>query len=123
LETMNINDYIDDPSMNEIAQNINAQLQREQEQGTDSKSTKSRKKRKNSSMTLTEEEKRFRPRKRHKRNDVSMIEDHYSQKSKFQFDPNQYSDKILVLVVQIIIQIVAMKIMNVVIFRCSTNVI
>ena len=88
VDTMDINDYIEDQSMQEIAKNINDRLQREQEEGD---STSNRKKRKHRSMTLTEEEMKFKPRKRHKRNDVTMIEDHYSQKSKFQFDPVQYA--------------------------------
>ena len=93
LDTMDINDYIEDQSMQEIAKNINDKLQREQEEGADASAHRSdRKKKRKSTMTLTEEEKRFRPRKRHKRNDVTMIEDHYSKKSKFQFDPTQYTE-------------------------------
>jgi len=81
LDTMNINDYIKDKSMREIAKNINDKKERE---------TNNKKKRKHRSKNLSEDQLKYSPRKRHKRNDVTIIEDHYSTKSKFSFDPNQY---------------------------------
>ena len=87
LDHMDINDYIKDESMREIAQNINDRMKREESENKQSH----RKKRKvNEAVFADEESKKYLPRKRHKRNDVSIIEDHYSAKKEFEFDPNQY---------------------------------
>eukprot|EP01084_Bolivina_argentea_P232230 391453_1 len=84
LDNINISDWIKDESLSEIAQNINNKMQRERMKG-------SNKKRKHHDMRISEAEKKYKPRKRHKRNDVSIIEDHYNHKSKFEFDPKQYN--------------------------------
>lgn len=92
LDNMDINDYIDDKSMRDIAKNINDKIQREKEMMEESATNKSTKKRKYKDMNLSEEQIKHLPRKRHKRNDITLIEDHYNQKSNFEFDPNQYHE-------------------------------
>ena len=95
LDNMDINDYIHDESMRDIAQNINDKKQREMEENDTSNNhnKNKKKKRKLKDMNLTEEQIKYQPRKRHKRNDVTIIEDHYNEKSKFKFDPSQYDKK------------------------------
>eukprot|EP01084_Bolivina_argentea_P283158 484887_1 len=84
LDTININDYIKDDTMRNIAKNINDKQQREE-----MKSNKN--KRKLTDIHLSEEQIKYGPRKRHKRNDVFIIEDHYNNKTQFEFDPQQYN--------------------------------
>ena len=93
LDNMDINDYIDDKSMRDIAKNINDKIQREKEMEESSSNYKNKnKKRKFKDMNLTEEQIKHLPRKRHKRNDVTIIEDHYNQKTNFEFDPDEYHE-------------------------------
>ena len=83
LDNMNITDYIKDESMQQIAQNMNDKMERENTE-------KKRNKKRRHKDDMTEQDIKYQARKRHKRNDVSIIEDHYNEKSQFQFDPNRY---------------------------------
>jgi len=89
LDTMDITEFIEDQSMQEIARNINAKLLREREGGG---SPHRGRKRKLRTTNPSEKEMAFKARKRHKRNDVTMIEDHYSERSSFRFDPDRFAE-------------------------------
>eukprot|EP01084_Bolivina_argentea_P234948 395502_1 len=76
LQHMDIKEFITNKSMQEIAKNMNDKMQREQTEQSESGNTKKRKYK--SVNNWSEEQMKYGPRKRHKRNDVSIIEDHYS---------------------------------------------
>jgi len=108
LHHMDINDYITDTSMREVAQNMNDRMQREEamEEPHSNHNHNNRNKKHNLrdnkrkhreldewSREHPQEEQKYEARKRHKRNDISIIEDHYNEKSHFEFDPERYNKR------------------------------